>query len=126
MVLIVPIVQLFVSFAMVFVSCELSQHLTDEFDGIDEIFDQSDWYLFPFKIQQLLPTIMLNTQQPVYIKCFGGIPCNRQTFKKVCQNHCIFSNLVPMSRRSMFYSKLFDVFVSLGGQLWIFILYGAT
>lgn len=83
MVLVVPIVEWFASFFLVFISCELAERITDEFDNINDILDQSDWYLLPFKIRQLLPIVMINTQQSVYLQCFGGIPCNRETFKKV-------------------------------------------
>lgn len=84
MVLVVPMVEWFASFALILLSCELAEQIRIEFDDINEILNQSDWYLFSMEILKLLPTIMVNTQRSVYLKCFGGIPCSRETFKKVC------------------------------------------
>lgn len=81
--LIIPIVELFVSFVLVLVSCELAGRLTNEFNGINDLLNQFNWYLFPLDVQNLLPIIMANTQQSVYLECFGRIPCDRETFKKV-------------------------------------------
>lgn len=70
------------SFGLVFVCCELCQRLSDAFNEFDDIIDQQTWYLFPNKLKQILPTIMIISHEPVTIECFGSISCNRDVFKK--------------------------------------------
>lgn len=62
---------------------ELGQRLNNLFLGINNVFDQLDWYLFPIKIQRLLPVAVMNVRQPVVVKCFGNISCCRDQFEKV-------------------------------------------
>lgn len=72
------------AFGATFISCELGQRTNNGYCDIDAIMGQFDWYLYPNEIQRILPAIIANSQQPVYIKCFGSISCSRETFKKVC------------------------------------------
>ena len=69
--------------AIVFAACEFGQRLSDAFDEINDIINQFNWYLFPIEIRKILPNFMINTQQPVVMKCFGCISCSRKQFKKV-------------------------------------------
>lgn len=62
------------SFGIVFAACE-------EFE--DEI-QEFDWYLFPYKLQRMLLTILMVAQQPIDLICFGNISILRNCFKKVC------------------------------------------
>ena len=54
-----------------------------EFDDINDLINQFDWYSFPLKMQQMLPFILANAQQPVGFECFGSFACNRELFRKV-------------------------------------------
>lgn len=81
--LVVPIFELFWAFTLVSLSCELSARMSNEFDEIAVRIYQFKWYLFPIEMRQMLPTIMLSAQQWVGFSCFGSIPCDRETFKKV-------------------------------------------
>lgn len=67
----------------VFIACELGQRMTDAFDEINDTLDQSNWYLLPIEFQRILPMIMVNAQQPVFLECFGSIGCTRDVFKNV-------------------------------------------
>lgn len=101
-------------------SCELAGRLSIGFDELsDFIVNQFNWYSFPSEVQQNLPMVMLNAQQTIGFKCFGSHLCNRDTFKKVrmlCINTIqIRSSLVMISVHNFS-----------GGQLCIFILYGAS
>lgn len=71
------------AFSVMFICCELAQRISVAFDECSEMVDQLDWYLFPAKIQRMLPTILNFTQQPIEIKCFGSTACDRETFKSV-------------------------------------------
>lgn len=83
---VVPIFELICSFVLVILSCELPGRISDEFVGIRSEIEQIDWYLLPLKMQHILPTILIYAQEPVYFECFGSIPCNRETFKRVSSN----------------------------------------
>ena len=68
---------------MVSFASEIGQRLSNGFEGIDDKINQIDWYLLPMEIQRILPTIMINTQQPVFVNCFGSLACSRDTLKRV-------------------------------------------
>lgn len=70
-------------FAFVFVVCEIGQRLTDAIYEIVFEFEQLNWYSFPIEIRRMLPTIMMNTQKPIIMGCFGIAAGNRDQFKKV-------------------------------------------
>lgn len=83
MAIIVPILDLFLTVPILFACCELAGRMSCEFDDIKDLIGQFDWYLFPLKIQQTLPVVIMNEQEPVGFACFGSFMCNRDTFKKV-------------------------------------------
>lgn len=71
------------SVIMVFVACEIGVRVGELFEKLEGEVNQFDWYRFPLKIQQMLPTVLIVAQEPVIVKCFGSIACTRQSFKKV-------------------------------------------
>lgn len=71
------------AFGSVFIACELCEQTSKLFIEIDDIMCQLDWYHFPYEVQKMLPTILIMTQKPFEIECFGDITCSRDTFKKV-------------------------------------------
>lgn len=68
---------------LAFFSCELGQQFTNTFDRFTDDFDQLDWYLFPVKIQRILPIVINNVQKAVSFECFGIISGSRDQFRKV-------------------------------------------
>lgn len=62
---------------------ELGQRGSNAFDEIADEFDKFNWYRFPNKIKRILPLIMVVTQKPVVIECFGSITCCRDVLKTV-------------------------------------------
>lgn len=82
-VLSITLFEVFYSFIAVLIPCELSQRLNLGFDEFNDMIVQFEWYLFPGKIQRMLPIVMNFTQQPVEITCFGSITANRDAFKYV-------------------------------------------
>lgn len=72
---------------MVFFASEIGDRISNAYEEIDDEMGQLDWYSLPPKIQIFLPTIIINTQQPMFIKCFGSATCSRETFKKVSPNY---------------------------------------
>lgn len=101
-------------FGAVFITCELCQRKTNSYEEFNDIIDQFKWYLFPTKIQQILPTILLEVQQPVHIECFGSIACNRETFKRVKKLVKIFNH-----RNS-------NDIIYIGGSRWLFMVYATS
>ena len=76
-------IEVFYAYAVLFICCELGQRVNLAFDDCSEMVDQFEWYLFPTKIQRMLPIILNFSQQPFEIKCFGSTACDRETFKYV-------------------------------------------
>lgn len=81
--LIEMVIEVFYSFCVVFITCELGERLINAYGGIDDVIGQFDWYLYPFEIQKFLPTIIIIAQQPVAIECFGSVTTNREAFQQV-------------------------------------------
>lgn len=103
----VPIFELLVSFGMVFFSCELAGRLSNKFDEICAEFEQIDWYLLPLKMQRIFPFVLQNAQESVDFECFGSIPCDRSTFKRVGWLTVLVNINVGYAPISFFKSTLF-------------------
>lgn len=76
----------FWAFMMVLFASEIGQRFSNTFEKIDDKINEFDWYLLPMEVQRILPIIMINTQRPTFITCFGSSTCSRDTFKKVDDN----------------------------------------
>lgn len=74
------------SFAFTLFFCEFGERVTSEFDELNDIMNQLDWYTFPIEVQQTLPIIIAAAQDPVIMRGFGNIECVRQSFKQVSAN----------------------------------------
>lgn len=81
--LFLTIVDIFYSFGVVCLVCEIGQQISNAYDDIDDIINQLDWYLFPYQIQRMLPMVFINSQESVTLQCFGSISCDRDNSKKV-------------------------------------------
>lgn len=81
--LIVLTLEICYAFGFVCTGCEIVEKLSGLFNRIGDVINQFSWYLLPIEIKQMLPTIILTTQCPVVLKCFGSISCLRDAFKKV-------------------------------------------
>lgn len=76
--------EVFYSFGVLLIICEICQRVNFAFNECNEMTNQLQWYLFPADIQRMLPLIFNYMQQPVDIKFFGSAACDRETFKHVC------------------------------------------
>lgn len=83
MVLLTAIYYVCWSFGIVFLVCEIGEHIHCEFNEINNLIVQSEWYSLPFQVKRILPTILYNSQKSVYLECFGSNPCSRMIFKEV-------------------------------------------
>lgn len=77
------ILQILYAFGSTFIACDLSQRIERAFEECNDVINQFKWYWFPIEIQRLLPLIMIAAQQPIEIKTFGSVACDRDTFKRV-------------------------------------------
>lgn len=68
---------------LTYLPCEFGERLSNGMVEINDCIDQFNWYLFSLEIRKILPMILLSVQQPVEIRFFGSIACNRDSFKKV-------------------------------------------
>lgn len=66
---------------------KIGQRFSNAYEEIDDVIDQMDWNYLQLEMQQMMPIIIVNTQQPAFIKCFGSMVCSRETFKKVCYQY---------------------------------------
>lgn len=89
MMLLIAVYYMGYSIGIVFIICEGVQRGCDAFNDLENIVEcQMDWYLYPKDMKKLLLVIVNVIQQPVEVKCFGSIPCNRETFVKVNYYSC--------------------------------------
>lgn len=75
----------FDTFSSSFPFSELGGMVTKEFDAFDGQLCQSNWYLYPTKMQKLYLIFMLDAQQPMLIRGWGTITCTREFFKEASQ-----------------------------------------
>lgn len=71
------------SFVLLFILCELGERVRIRFEEIDNEINNMNWYLYPIKIQRMLPTMQMMSQQDVQLTAFGNFPCSRDNFKRV-------------------------------------------
>lgn len=71
------------AFGLVLISCELGEQTTNAFGGIGNEMRQYDWYLYPLELQRLYSSLLVISQRPVHLECFGSYACLRDSFKKV-------------------------------------------
>lgn len=79
----ISIAELLFTLTLLFVSCELGNRMSNEFEYINDQIHQFDWHMLSLETQQLLPIITMSVDQPIGIPCIGSIMCNLNTFKTV-------------------------------------------
>lgn len=81
---------------LIFFSCEVGQQITNLFEEIADRFDLLSWYLFPIKVQRLLPTVTINMNETIVVGCFGMLNGSRDQLKKVknkFQKSCYYMHM---------------------------------
>lgn len=64
--------------------CYYGQHLTSSFETIERTIGDMAWYLMPIEVQKKLPSMLLISQKPVYMKgVFTSIKCSYEFFLNV-------------------------------------------
>lgn len=96
--------QVVYAFGEIFVACELSQRVNLAFNECNDTIDHLEWYRFPAKIQQILPIILIYTQQPVELTYFGSTGLNRDRFKRASQINYLRNFLLVKSVDSELYA----------------------
>lgn len=66
-----------------FITNEIGERLTTQFNAINKEINRCDWYLYPIEIQRMLPTIMINAQKASPFECLKIISCSRKQLKQV-------------------------------------------
>lgn len=66
-----------------FIFCHFGENVkTAYLDLSDSIYGIS-WYLYPVKIQKLLPVILMSSAKPIRFESVGSLDCSYETFKSV-------------------------------------------
>lgn len=81
---------MFWSFAFIFIFCYFGQSIRGQFNQLNDVIYEFEWYLYPVEIQRMIPTILIATQNTPSLKGFGNVNCTHETFKKVCLIIIIF------------------------------------
>lgn len=68
---------------ILFFICEPGARMTNRFQMFDDELARCDWYLFTNEIQRIYLIFIPNAHQPVNIRSYGGIKCERDTLKQV-------------------------------------------
>lgn len=76
-------INVILSFALVFGGCEFGECMTERFSRFDDAFSRCKWYLFSMEMKRIYLIVLANTQQPSIVQSYGGIPCSRDSFKSV-------------------------------------------
>lgn len=71
------------SFYLIFLFCNLGENICNEFEELNDILYQSEWYSFPNEVQRILPILLTASQEPVVLRGFGNLLCIRESFKRV-------------------------------------------
>lgn len=64
-------------------SGELGERMAGAFENISEVIEQLNWYMFPRRIQKMLPIIINVAHVEVVLDCFGSTACLRESFEMV-------------------------------------------
>lgn len=112
------------SFGIVLIACELGQIACNAFEGICKRIETFDWYLFPCRIQRMLPMILIIAQQPTEFRCFGSVSLLREYFKKVSFWLCIARCFSHIGLISVLFKMSAQKFKMLSNQssLWKWVL----
>lgn len=68
---------------LIILTCEYGERLTNQYDSFYDGFTQCDWYLFPLEVQQFLPLVISNIQQPAAIQGYAQTVYRREFCKMV-------------------------------------------
>lgn len=66
--------------------CEPGERVTEAFARYRQELGQCNWHLLPTVTKRLYLIFLLDAQQPIYIQCYGGVLCARDTLKNVCSS----------------------------------------
>lgn len=104
--LIRPLTVIFFSYLTIFFFCETAQQITEQYDEIESVFCQCNWYSYPIEVQQIIPTIMMATQKEIAIRGFGNLIFNRASFYQVftCKILCIVYSFLISNLALFFFS----------------------
>lgn len=66
-----------------FTFCYFGEHVTRRLEDVNGMFYQCDWFLFPIEVQKLMPVIIMNAKQPIYIGKIAGLYASLEVFGNV-------------------------------------------
>lgn len=63
--------------------CNHGQNVCNHLESTKDCLHECGWYIFPIEQQKLIRVILISSQDSIYLKGYGDILMNRDTFKKV-------------------------------------------
>lgn len=63
--------------------CEPGGMMSNKFEMFGDELQRCNWYLLPIEFHPVYLIFLLDIQQPVDLRSYGGVPCIRETFKSV-------------------------------------------
>lgn len=73
----------FWSFINIYAFCELGHTVTSQFDAFEWELEQTKWFLFESKLQQIYLIFLAIAEQSTTINGYGNIECVRVSLKRV-------------------------------------------
>lgn len=74
---------MFWSFILVYVFCEKSEMIANQFKQFEEELCQCKWYLYSVQLKRIYIIVVANAQLPTTVHGFGNIVCARESMKRV-------------------------------------------
>lgn len=63
--------------------CEPGERVTNQFEQFYAEFARCQWNNLPIDMQRLYLIFLSDTQQPIYLRTYGGVISTRETYKQV-------------------------------------------
>lgn len=68
------------------VLCFFGDEVNTQFENIQNWIYYCNWLNYPFKVQRLIPTMLIVAGKPIYIQGFMNVRCTRESVRKVVFN----------------------------------------
>lgn len=68
---------------ILFLLCEPGARVTNQFEEFGDELSQCPWYSLTTEMQRMYVIFLTDSQRPANLSSYGGIVCERDTFKKV-------------------------------------------
>lgn len=68
---------------VLYVFCDIGEHVTQRFEGLGDQVYQLDWHTLPLDMQRDLAIVIALAQKRIYVRGYADTRSTRKVFKKV-------------------------------------------